>query len=554
MEDNVRENVRIRCTFDGIFSNDFIERIWEKKPWICRSRPEITTTTKFKNLQREFLPENILGKLLPEYDPVPVKSRYPLGHSVEKRIKSGRKRKRNTTHPQTISESLGKLHEISQDLQKQTCRPERVRPRLVHRKDISLVRCHSDLKSIGEEFYKPPDTLLSPTDIRDAWKQGFSIVIPRISEEFPDIAEMCSRILPGISGVLVSANLYATPTHCKGLQPHYDDHCVLILQLSGEKKWTLTSRPLASLPRLGAPRCPVTMEDGSRQNEECFQKLILRAGDVMYVPRGVGHFAECRGKLPSVHLTFAVEIEPHCDYEALLHILLQQYYHPNSPKTHPSKSPEFSTSNPSQTSKSPKYNTLQPPKSPKSNPPEYSNKRRENMREPENRENKAAGLDSVQIMACLLGHVSLRTVASDTCPGLRRACLLGIPGFRGGGHVSEGKDTCPGLRGWREVVNGMREEDFPSFPTALRLTHKVLVDDTEGSDGLDWMAWIPYCYSDSAKFRDIFFNSSGALKNSVAASESSGEATSFVDDIEVFLANQLEILQIKPALTPASYI
>lgn len=42
-------------------------------------------------------------------------------------------------------------------------------------------------------------------------------------------------------GLSVGANLYVTPRGSQGLQEHYDDHCVLVLQLAGQKKWTVRS-------------------------------------------------------------------------------------------------------------------------------------------------------------------------------------------------------------------------------------------------------------------------------------------------------------------------
>ncbi|XP_071025507.1 ribosomal oxygenase 2 [Oncorhynchus clarkii lewisi] len=99
-------------------------------------------------------------------------------------------------------------------------------------------------------------------------------------------------------GALVGSNVYITPQDSQGLPPHYDDVEVFILQLEGEKHWRLYS-PTVPLAR---EYC-VALEEriGSPTHD-----IILKAGDLLYFPRGTIHQADTPvGVDHSTHLTLS---------------------------------------------------------------------------------------------------------------------------------------------------------------------------------------------------------------------------------------------------------
>ncbi|KAG7279204.1 hypothetical protein CRUP_013596 [Coryphaenoides rupestris] len=94
-------------------------------------------------------------------------------------------------------------------------------------------------------------------------------------------------------GTLVGSNVYITPQESQGLPPHYDD-----VELEGEKRWRLYA-PVVPLAR----EYSVTPEHriGSPTHD-----IILKAGDLLYFPRGTIHQAETPvGVNHSTHLTLS---------------------------------------------------------------------------------------------------------------------------------------------------------------------------------------------------------------------------------------------------------
>ncbi|XP_071956054.1 ribosomal oxygenase 2-like isoform X2 [Antedon mediterranea] len=100
---------------------------------------------------------------------------------------------------------------------------------------------------------------------------------------------------------LVGSNVYITPGGSQGLAPHYDDVEVFILQLEGEKHWRLYELPVED-------RLP---QDYSRDLDPAtlgkpMHDFVLKAGDLMYFPRGTIHQADTPEHCPhSTHITIS---------------------------------------------------------------------------------------------------------------------------------------------------------------------------------------------------------------------------------------------------------
>ena len=104
-------------------------------------------------------------------------------------------------------------------------------------------------------------------------------------------------------GCATGCNVYCTPPNSQGFAPHYDDIDAFVCQIEGEKRWRVYE-PLED------EQYPRVSSKNFTQEEIMHQRVlfdgVLSAGDVLYMPRGAIHQAECStGDEPSVHATIS---------------------------------------------------------------------------------------------------------------------------------------------------------------------------------------------------------------------------------------------------------
>jgi hypothetical protein len=97
----------------------------------------------------------------------------------------------------------------------------------------------------------------------------------------------------------VHTNVYCSPANTQGFQCHFDLHEVFVLQVSGEKHWRVF-RPTEDAP-VGSWRA----EDAPHTSSQPYLDVVLRPGDVLYVPRGHWHYAIAH-ESTSLHVTVGV--------------------------------------------------------------------------------------------------------------------------------------------------------------------------------------------------------------------------------------------------------
>ncbi|MGH3669236.1 MAG: JmjC domain-containing protein, partial [Pseudonocardiaceae bacterium] len=131
---------------------------------------------------------------------------------------------------------------------------------------------------------------------------GSTLLQTQLQRRWLPIANLCRNIENelieyGFSlSELVSANAYLTPAHAQGFGIHYDNHCALVIQLHGRKRWEVFSSP----EKLPIKRC---REAISREHLPTpLLEVDLVRGDVLYIPRGFPHVASTRED-SSLHLT-----------------------------------------------------------------------------------------------------------------------------------------------------------------------------------------------------------------------------------------------------------
>lgn len=132
------------------------------------------------------------------------------------------------------------------------------------------------------------------------WERGATIVLQGLHLTRPELGAF-ARSLERTLKSPAQVNAYYTPRAAQGLPVHHDTHDVFVLQVAGEKRW-LVYEPALELPlknqkyatELGAPGAPI-------------HDLVLRPGDMLYLPRGWLHEA-LTSETDSLHLTVGVNV------------------------------------------------------------------------------------------------------------------------------------------------------------------------------------------------------------------------------------------------------
>ncbi len=132
------------------------------------------------------------------------------------------------------------------------------------------------------------------------WERGATIVLQGLHLSRPELGAFC-RALERALGHPAQVNAYYTPRSAQGLPVHHDTHDVFVLQVSGEKRW-LVYEPRLELPLRNQKYSPDLGEPGPTVHD-----LVLRPGDMLYLPRGWLHEA-LTSDSDSLHLTVGVNV------------------------------------------------------------------------------------------------------------------------------------------------------------------------------------------------------------------------------------------------------
>jgi ribosomal protein L16 Arg81 hydroxylase len=153
---------------------------------------------------------------------------------------------------------------------------------------VNLVKGNQKISPIP--FFKQPSQKVSDELIQKHLEDGFTLVIDDISQKNPKLAAFIKNIKSELSEAIF-INLYFTPANSQGFKKHMDTQDVFILQIDGEKEWHLFS---------------------DADNDLSPQILHLEKGDILYIPKGVPHSAQCKN-VYSLHLTLGISFTSFSD-------------------------------------------------------------------------------------------------------------------------------------------------------------------------------------------------------------------------------------------------
>ncbi|MFA1540411.1 cupin domain-containing protein [Actinomadura monticuli] len=172
-----------------------------------------------------------------------------------------------------------------------------------HRLEPPRLRLSADGATIPASEYcqrrtyrrMPPWEAPQPHLVAEQLRNGATLVLDAIEEMHPPIGAMVSTLERHLrTGMQVNA--YASWTAREGFGVHWDDHDVIVLQVSGAKRW-----------RIYGPTRPAPMyrdvEFDDAPPEHPIDEFVLQAGDALHVPRGWWHAAAASTGQHSLHLT-----------------------------------------------------------------------------------------------------------------------------------------------------------------------------------------------------------------------------------------------------------
>jgi ribosomal protein L16 Arg81 hydroxylase len=132
---------------------------------------------------------------------------------------------------------------------------------------------------------------------------GSTLVLQGLHRTWEPLADFTRQLVVDV-GHPAQVNAYITPASSRGFDPHYDVHDVFVIQIAGEKRWTIHEPvhrdPLADEP--WSDRKGAVIE---RATFDPYLEETFAPGDVLYLPRGWIHSATALGDF-SIHLTIGV--------------------------------------------------------------------------------------------------------------------------------------------------------------------------------------------------------------------------------------------------------
>jgi hypothetical protein len=131
---------------------------------------------------------------------------------------------------------------------------------------------------------------------------GYSVVLNWVQYRSTAVAQLAEAFEASL-GFRASVNMYHTPGRGGAFAPHYDWNDVFVLQLNGSKAWAVWE-PVVALPRSDERR--IEDEQLKAALGTPAMDLVLKPGDILYLPRGYPHAAKNLQQETSTHLTVAV--------------------------------------------------------------------------------------------------------------------------------------------------------------------------------------------------------------------------------------------------------
>lgn len=176
-----------------------------------------------------------------------------------------------------------------------------------NRMDPPRLRLSMDSEMLPQYRYSAPVSTrrhtvwqrLHPGELHARLTEGASLVIDAVDELHPAVGRANMELEQWLR-TGVQTNLYASWTAREGFGVHWDDHDVVVAQVDGSKRWKIFG------PTRTAPMYKDT-EEPEPPPEKPLTEIVMRPGDLLYLPRGWWHSVAASEGEHSLHLTFGIQ-------------------------------------------------------------------------------------------------------------------------------------------------------------------------------------------------------------------------------------------------------
>ncbi|WP_019063020.1 cupin domain-containing protein [Streptomyces prunicolor] len=176
-----------------------------------------------------------------------------------------------------------------------------------HRMDPPRLRLSIDGEMVPQYRYSAPVSTrrhtvwqrTHPAELHERLAEGASLVIDAVDELHPPVGRAAMELEQWLR-TGVQTNLYASWTAREGFGVHWDDHDVVVIQVDGSKRWKIYG------PTRTAPMYKDT-EEPEPPPEKPLTEVVMRPGDLLYLPRGWWHSVAASEGEHSLHLTFGIQ-------------------------------------------------------------------------------------------------------------------------------------------------------------------------------------------------------------------------------------------------------
>jgi hypothetical protein len=167
------------------------------------------------------------------------------------------------------------------------------------------------LSVIREQQLVDPSEYDSPENARRLLKQGATLMF-HVAHVYMDRPREAGQQLADAAGIPIHVTAYLTAAKSQGLPLHADAESVFAVQMEGAKTWRFFE------PRTTDPNdknISWVLEDGETEKVAprriAVYEVTLRRGDILFVPRGWGHYAVSE-EVDSLHVSLGV-LHPELD-------------------------------------------------------------------------------------------------------------------------------------------------------------------------------------------------------------------------------------------------